>query len=294
MTPATFFRSEMFWCQAVMAAGAMFPMMAQADAVTGHIDLVSKYYLRGITNTYGNGDPLGNKLADAPESDRPAVQWGVDYAPATGFYAGYWASTINYSYKQLGNSYRDRTISDFQRDKSIENDLYGGYVAQFGELKLNVGLTYYYLNGTAANAPETKLSLSQGPFTFMAQTLLRDVVWGNSGDTYWTAAYTQALPYDLTLTSTLGFYTYQREGRYVGSRDTATGTACQPGEAFIVNGCFAGGSLKSSAFRHLILGLSQPIGSTGLTWGAQLIVGSQNRFGVNQGTRLAGSLSYGF
>jgi hypothetical protein len=48
--------------------------------LTGHIDLVSHDHLRGATKTYGNGAPLGNEGADAPESDKPAPQWGADCA----------------------------------------------------------------------------------------------------------------------------------------------------------------------------------------------------------------------
>src|SRR6476660_662265 len=96
----------------ITAACGAFAADAPADApaapytVTGHIDLVSRYYLRGATTTYGNALPtLGNKVADAPESDRPALQGGLDFVHESGFYAGYFASSINYSYKQLGRSH---------------------------------------------------------------------------------------------------------------------------------------------------------------------------------------------
>jgi hypothetical protein len=75
-----------------------------AYTLTGHIDLVSRYYLRGLTKTYGNGPALGNEFADAPESDKPALQWGADLGHSSGFYLGYWGSQINYSYKRLGES----------------------------------------------------------------------------------------------------------------------------------------------------------------------------------------------
>lgn len=282
---------------ATLAAPALAQEAPAADAkppLTAHVDLVSRYVLRGVTTTYGNGAPLGNAGGDAPESDRPALQWGVDYAHASGFYAGYWASQVNYSYAQLGRSWSDRGITEFQRNKSIENDLYAGYNGTVGEFGYTGGLTYYhYLHGQASNAFETKLGLSHGPVALTAQTLLRDVVWGNRGDTYWSAVYSRALPAELTFTANLGFYTYHKQGRYFGATDTLTGAGCAAGEAFVVNGCYAGKAPVGSGFRHLILGLSQPIGDTGLTWAVQAILAGQNRFGVAQGHRMVVSLSYG-
>jgi uncharacterized protein (TIGR02001 family) len=274
--------------QDALAAGAKPPL-------TAHVDLASRYVLRGVTTTYGNGAPLGNPGGDAPESDKPALQWGVDYVHESGFYAGYWASQINYSYAQLGRSWVDRSITDFQRNKSIENDIYAGYNGSFGALGYTAGLTYYhYFHGQGSNAFETKLGLTYGPVTLTAQTLLDDVVWGNRGDTYWSAVYSRALAWNLSFTANLGFYTYHRQGRYFGSTDTLSGAACGAGAAFVVNGCYAGGAPVGSGFRHLILGLSRPIGDTGLSWAVQAIVAGKNRFGVAQGDRLVASLSYGF
>jgi uncharacterized protein (TIGR02001 family) len=266
-----------------------------APAFTGHVDLVSKYILRGVSSTYGPGLPgLGNAGADAPESDQPALQWGVDWNDSSGFFLGYWASQINYSYKRLGESYADRSIADFQHKKSIENDFYGGYNGKVGDIGYTVGLTgYYYVNGEHANAFETKLGASYGPFSVTAQTLLKDVVWGNRGDTYWTLAASQPLPHDITLSATLGFYTYHKEGRYLGTVDTLTGTRCAAGTSFIVNGCFAGGAPASGGWRHLTVGFTQPLGA-GFTWGLQGLLGGDNRYGVRQGNRLLATLGYAF
>lgn len=266
-----------------------------APAFTAHIDLYSRYYVRGITKTYGNGAPLGNAFADAPESDRLTPQWGLDYVHPSGLYVGYWASLVNYSYKQLGKSYEDRAITDFQANKSIENDLYGGYTGSVGDVSYTVGGTYYYYyNGVASNGFESKLGLAYGAFGINAQTLLQDVTWGNRGDTYWTATFSQPLPYNITLNTSLGYYTYRKEGKYLGTRDTLAGTDCATGTAFVVNGCFAGAGPASSALRHLIVGLTLPIASTGVILGVQGIIGGRNRFGISQSNRVAASVSYGY
>lgn len=93
---------------------------APAPSWTGHVDLVSRYVLRGITTTYGPGPALGNAGADAPESEKAALQWGADWSHPSGFYAGYFGSMVNYSYERLGQSYADRSILDFQSNKSID------------------------------------------------------------------------------------------------------------------------------------------------------------------------------
>jgi uncharacterized protein (TIGR02001 family) len=264
--------------------------------VTKHIDVASRYVLRGATTTYGNGAPLGNKGGDAPESSSAALQWGFDAVHTSGWSLGYWASTINYSYEQLGNSYSDRGITDFQQDKSIENDFYGAYSGNIvGDLGYTLGGTaYYYINASHADALETKAGLTYGALAFNAQTLLNDTVWGNKGDTYWTAVYTQPIGYGLTFTGTLGAYTYKKEGKYLGTVDTATGASCAANESFVVNGCFAGNRPTGGGFRHLTLAVGGPIGDTPLSWNLQGIIGGENRFGIHQQNRLIGTLSLGF
>jgi uncharacterized protein (TIGR02001 family) len=264
--------------------------------VTKHIDLASRYVLRGATTTYGNGAPLGNSGGDAPESSSAALQWGFDAVHSSGWSFGYWASTINYSYEQLGKSYADRSITDFGKNKSIENDFYGAYSGNIvGDLGYTLGGTgYYYINGSHANALETKAGLTYGEFAFNAQTLLNDTVWGNKGDTYWTAVYTKPIAWGMTFTGTLGAYTYKKEGKYLGTTDTATGASCASNESFVVNGCYAGNRPSSGGFRHLTLGIGGPIGNTPVSWNVQGIIGGQNRFGIHQKNRIVGMLSLGF
>jgi hypothetical protein len=298
---------------------------------TGHVDLNSAYYLRGITNTYGNNKwdeggafnrgnaKTANMAGDAPESRSPALQWGLDFTHTSGWYLGYWASTLTYSYDAVGRSYdyaKDGTLAArvaanpnfYVTRNSIENDFYGGRTGKIGEFGYNVGLTYYhYAPGTHSNAPETKIALSYGDFTAQAQTLLEDTIWGNQKDTYWTLAWTKALPYDITFTANAGYYTYGKEGKYLGSRNTllAGSPSCGANSFFFVNGCFL--SIKSSdgttnrdaklvdgAFRHLILGISQPIGSTGMTWNAQAILSGYNRYNIKQDDKVTVGINYAF
>lgn len=285
---------------AIFSTGLISIGTARAEAdgptLTGHVDLVSRYILRGVTTTYGASLPgLGNAGADAPESDRPALQWGLDWVHPSGIYLGYFGSQINYSYQRLGESYSERGISEFQSPKSVENDFYGGYNGSVGDFGYSVGITgYVYVNGKHSNAPESKLALSYGDFSVSSQTLLRDVVWGNKGDTYWTLNYVKPLPYKITLNASVGYFSYNKEGKFLGTTDTLSGAACPAGESFIVNGCFAGAPPSAGGFRHLVIGFTQPIPQIGLTWGLQAIIAGQNRFGIKQRNRLLASLSYGF
>lgn len=279
-----------------LAAETNAPIEAAGPQITMHVDLVSQYVARGLTSTYLNTrHGIGNALADGPESERPALQWGADVASKDGWYAGIFGSQINYSYRQLGRSYTDRTIAEYQKPRSIEHDIYGGKTGQLGDFTYDVGLTgYVYYRGEHANALETKLSLGYGPLSVGMQTLLNDVVWGNKGDTYWTINYAAPLPYDIAFKATLGFYTYDKNGKYLGVRDTLLGTDCGPNEAFIVSGCYAGNGPRSSGFRHLTLSFSQPIADTPLTWSLQLTGGGVNRFGIRQKPVVVGSLIYSF
>ncbi|MFZ5482885.1 MAG: TorF family putative porin [Pseudomonadota bacterium] len=274
---------------------------AGSGAWSGHVDLVNKYYVRGITTTYGNlPTGFGNRYADAPESDKATLQWGLDYSHDSGWYAGYWGSQVNFSYDLIGKAYdqyvRTGTVSidDYQDGpNSLEHDLYAGYRGQAGDLGYEVGLIgYLYSHSRHSAGMETKLGVSYRGFSLAAQTLVNDAVWGNQGDTYWTLAYSHALPHDLTLTGTLGAYTYAKEGKYIGTRDPRTGTDCPPGTAFFITGCVAGSGPVGGGFRHFTLALSQPIGDSGFTWSLQAILGGDNRWGMAQGERLMASLSY--
>ena len=88
-------------CLALSALSALSlsaPVAAQ-DAEknwSGNINLVSQYRFRGIDQSWG----------------QPALQGGVDYKNANGWYAGAWASTISPRSYAGGHS---------------ELDLYGGY-----------------------------------------------------------------------------------------------------------------------------------------------------------------------
>jgi len=127
---------------AVFAEEAAVPATATAPAytVSYNVGLYSQYNFRGLTQT----------------SEKPAIQGGVDFAHASGFYLGTWASNI--SWLEDG-SYYDSS--------SLELDLYGGYANTIGATGIgyNLGvLQYIYpgkkLSSTSANTTEISGALS--------------------------------------------------------------------------------------------------------------------------------------
>lgn len=228
---------------AVLALGVLTPAHAE---IAGNLYVVSKYVLRGITSN--------------AENDGAAVQGGVDYSHASGLYAGYWGSNLDY-----GNS---------TSATGFENDIYGGYKFSAGKAAINLGAIYYlYTEVDDSNAAELVASVGFGPVTFGLKYLTDDVVWGNKGDTYWTVDYSTALPKDYNFATTLGYYTYDDSDP--GKPGTiATGT-----------------TTNDSGFRHLNLTLSHPLGktvdATGKAGAAShvaitYVVGGEDRAGVKQ------------
>jgi uncharacterized protein (TIGR02001 family) len=243
----------------LMAAGLMAaPSVAQAGA-SGNINVVSKYVLRGITT------PVS-------ESDRPALQGGFDYAHESGAYAGWWASSLDYTYSNDGSS---------TSGNGVENDFYIGYAGgDAKEFNYDVGLIQYlYLDVDDSNLTEAKLKLGYGPFSAQMLYLLNDGWWGNQGDIYWTLNYNTPIGMDFNLGLTAGFYTYEQD-------DNAD--MCNPfGE-----GC--GITTDSSGFRHVDVKLSHPIGKTGADMSLTYTFGGTNRADVDQEDTLVLGLSYKF
>jgi uncharacterized protein (TIGR02001 family) len=89
---------------------------------TGNIALVSDYRFRGISQTF----------------KQPALQGGVDYSHASGFYVGNWNSNVNEG-------------AGFPSG-NLEMDLYGGWKKTWGDWGLDLGAIYYYYPGTDASA----------------------------------------------------------------------------------------------------------------------------------------------
>src|SRR5690606_41769118 len=108
--------SAVLLCTSLALAG-------QASAeVTGEVTVVSDYLFRGVTQT----------------NEKPALQAGLTWEHASGFYAGAWGSSISW-------------LSDADPDVSsqVELDGFVGYAADFGDsgFGYDVGANYYWYPG---------------------------------------------------------------------------------------------------------------------------------------------------
>jgi len=120
-----------------LAAVALGSGLAQAQQTpasphtyTGNVGLFSQYIFRGLKQTNGE----------------PALQGGLDYAHASGFYAGTWGSNISW----LKENFSGATVAgQYDRGGSLELDIYGGFKGSIGKTDFgyDVGLLYYWYPG---------------------------------------------------------------------------------------------------------------------------------------------------
>jgi len=99
---------------------------ASPHTITGNIGLFSQYIFRGLTQT----------------NEEPALQGGMDYSHASGFYAGTWGSNVSVL----------RDSGAYSAGGSLELDIYGGFKGAIGksDFGYDVGLLYYWYPGDAA------------------------------------------------------------------------------------------------------------------------------------------------
>ncbi|MGI9151543.1 MAG: TorF family putative porin [Limnohabitans sp.] len=140
---------------AVLAtSSAAFAQTAPAAPETTlgyNVGVVSEYRYRGMGQTKGD----------------PALQGGVDYAHASGFYVGAWGSSIKWIKEYATNS-------NYTAKGPVELDLYGGYKFEAAGLAYDVGyLRYQYQGNTLAkpgafsnpNTDEIYGAVTAGPVT---------------------------------------------------------------------------------------------------------------------------------
>lgn len=217
----------------------MLPAVAQAE-VSGNLSVVSEYLFRG-----------------GYENNGTAVQGGFDYANESGFYAGYWGSSLDYGDTSTG----------------FENDLYVGFSGESDAISYDVGLLYYVYTGVSdADTPELYGSVGFGPVSFGAAYLLDDVAWGNSGDIYLSLGYEAELPNDFSFAANAGFYTYSKDGEFIA--ETAES--------------------ESSGFKHLDLTLSHPLADTGADMSITYMYGGKDREGADVADTVIVGASFGF
>jgi uncharacterized protein (TIGR02001 family) len=161
-----------------------------------NLGLYSQYIFRGLTQT----------------AEEPALQGGVDYAHASGFYAGVWGSNI--SWLEDG---------DYYDNSSLEVDIYGGFASEIGEtgIAYNVGVLQYLYPGDkksgvkAAETTELYASLGYGWVTGKVSVVVSDGAFGfdnADGTTYSELNADIPLPYGLTASAHIGYQDFSGKG----------------------------------------------------------------------------------
>ncbi|MEW6590415.1 MAG: TorF family putative porin [Pseudomonadota bacterium] len=127
-------------------------------SLSANVGLYSNYVFRGISQTGGD----------------PAIQGGLDYSHASGFYLGTWASNVGW-------------LEDYQGYDSgnVEIDVYGGFRGDIGKtgLTFDVGAIQYMYPGddagvTKADTTEIYAALGWQWFTVKYSYYVSDEVFG--------------------------------------------------------------------------------------------------------------------
>ena len=143
-----------------------------------NIGIVSDYAFRGVSQT----------------NEGPAIQGGMDYAHDSGFYAGVWASNVDFVDNDGANT---------------EVDFYLGWSTNFTEtLTFDVSLLrYVYIDQNAYEYNELLVNLGVGDYLSFQLGYSNDVFNSDETGIYYQVAGTYPLPWaELTLNGSLGHY----------------------------------------------------------------------------------------
>jgi len=158
--------------------------LAAHAEITGTVSAVSDYNFRGVSLS----------------ANDPALQGSLDYAHESGFYAGAWASNIDYG-------------DDF--DGNIEVDLYLGFAGEVSEdFGYDVGLVWYTYPDSSGDAFDQTSEIKNYPEIYAGLTYkwLEAKQWytndygGSDLDAFYTEANaTYELPANFGLTAHVGY-----------------------------------------------------------------------------------------
>lgn len=198
------------------AAPAAAAAPASPHTVSYNVGLFSQYIFRGLTQT-------GEELA---------LQGGIDYSHASGFYAGAWASNI--SWLEDAKNYDH---------SSLELDVYGGYRNTFGETGIgyDVGLLQYIYPGdkvAAATIDDAETTEIYGALSWKwlqgkVSYVVSDDAWGTTdGQGSWYAEANANIPIaDSGFTAVLHVGRQKFDGGSPTSL-TAASVACNDNDCF--------------------------------------------------------------
>ena len=150
-------KSKLLLALLAASAGSFAYAEEAADPLAFNVGVVSQYRYRGLAQTKGDA----------------ALQGGVDYTAANGFYAGAWASTIKWIKDANGTT---------QGKGPLELDLYGGYKFEAAGVSYDIGyLRYEYVGNNYKDVASTNVNANT------------DEVYGAATYGVFTAKYSHAV-----------------------------------------------------------------------------------------------------
>jgi uncharacterized protein (TIGR02001 family) len=172
---------------AVATGGLVLSSTASAEIeLSGNIGVVSNYMFRSVTQT----------------DDSAAVQGGLDLEHASGFYAGTWASNV-----------------DFGDETGYELDLYLGYAGEVGNgIGYDVGYVYYAYPDSPDSIDfgeiygEMTFSMFKAGLAYTINSDNDDSLF-DTGDLYYYFGADLPLPMDFTLGLLVGYYDFDVDGK---------------------------------------------------------------------------------
>ncbi|MDT8309960.1 MAG: TorF family putative porin [Methylophaga sp.] len=151
-------------------------------STSASVALSSEYVWRGISQS----------------DEDPAISGSLDYAHTSGFYAGTWASNVDFG---------------SESDTSLEIDVYAGFSREFGEtgLSYDIGVMRYLFPGEGElDFNEVYGSLSYSIFTAgIAHS--SDAQGSGEDGTYYSLGAGYDLPFELALAAGLGYYDLDKD-----------------------------------------------------------------------------------
>lgn len=168
----------------IAAAACLLALTGTVAAeLEGNIGITNNYVWRGFTQT----------------QDQAAVSGGLDYSHESGFYAGAWASNV-----------------DFGPDAGYELDLYGGYGGEFeGGISYDVGFIYYaYPNLDGSDFSEVYINGGYAGFS-AGISFQVDADFTDEDYIYYSLGYELDLNDDYGLSFSLGNYDFGDDGESV-------------------------------------------------------------------------------
>ena len=184
-----------------LAVGALVISGSAAAEFSANIGATSNYVWRGVSQT----------------DDAAAVSGGLDYAHESGFYAGTWASNV-----------------DFDDDTTAEVDAYGGFSNELaGGLGYDVGVIYYWYPGAKDDLDFTEiyLGLSYGPVSGgVAYTVDKEDSDADENDLYYHLGASFDVAETWSVGGTVGYYDFDSGGDYTHGQIDITKSAGSLGD----------------------------------------------------------------